>query len=148
MKHAIAVQENEDLLLILKINRSPRGDIYLNFLRSGSWNPHVSMHASGQYHHKSYNNTFGIHQWQNPDSDFVGTKNLVTFGISKDEPSAINKPCISGNYTTIFKIPSDDLKTDKYKTFISIDISEANGVPIITPGATIVKKRELNDAIP
>jgi hypothetical protein len=48
----------------------------------------------------------------------------------------------------MFEIPISDLSTDRYRTMISVDITEPNGQPITTPGSTVVRQAVFKDAVP
>jgi hypothetical protein len=41
-----------------------------------AWNPHVTLHVSGQKHSKSYNRASVVRQTQVPNSQFEGRENL------------------------------------------------------------------------
>lgn len=149
-RYAVAVRDREDLLLFLAICRAPDGDVYVNFPRDyePDWKPHSSYHASGQHHHKSFGYKAPVRYRPKPDASFRGTENVVTTGIASDEPRAISTPCHSASFEDVFEIPLSDLRADKYRTFVSVDISDRDGKPIITPGAKVIRHAVFKDAVP
>ena len=51
--YAVAVRDGHELFLFCRIRRTVTGDVYVLPPRPDpDWNPHVSYHASGQYHVK------------------------------------------------------------------------------------------------
>ena len=149
-KYAVAVRDGEDLLLFLSICRGPQGDVYVNFPRDDepAWKPHSSYHASGQHHQKSFGHKALVRDRQKPDVNFRGTENVVTTGIASDEPRAINILCQSASFVDVFEIPLSDLRPEKYRTFVSVDISEPDREPIITPGAKVIRQAVFQDRVP
>jgi hypothetical protein len=144
------VRDESDLFLILTIVRSKSGDVYVNFLRDdpSTWKPHTSYHASGQHHHKSFNKKLLLVYEQKPDTNFKGTINVVQTGIASDEPRAINIPCIPSEFHEIVEISLSDLKSEKYRTHLSVNLTEVGGAPIITPGAKIFRQAIFKDRMP
>src|SRR6266699_371046 len=88
VQFAVAVRDENDLFLWLRIRRSPAGDVYValptgrNQLEWKKWNPHASYHRDGQFHHKSFDRRQVSQERQNPDPGFLGTENLITRGIA------------------------------------------------------------------
>ena len=103
------------------------------------WKPHVSYHASGQYHVKGDGHPYHVSHWQKPDTSFLGTHNLSTMGIASNEPRITNAPCRSEDYAEVFEISVNDLRPDMYRTMLSVDLMEPSGQPIMTPGAKILR---------
>ena len=147
---AVAVRDVADLFLFLSISRGPKDDVYVNFPRDNrpSWKPHSSYHASGQHHQKSFGQKFLVHHRQQPNKNFRGTENVVSTGIASDEPRAIGMPYQPTAFHEVFEIPISDLRPEHYRTFISVDIAGANGQPIITPGAKVIRQAIFQDAVP
>lgn len=147
---AVAVRDGSDLFLFLSVCRTPSGDVYVNFPRDckPDWKPHSSYHASGQHHQKSFGHKAIVRKGPKPDSTFSGAQNVVTTGIAADEPRAIHSPCPAGDFEGVFEIPISDLSRDKYRTMISVDITEPDGQPITTPGSTVVRQAVFRDAVP
>lgn len=148
---AVAVRDGADLLQVFTIRRAAAGDIYINHKRDwmAGWDPHTSYHASGQHHHKAFNRKLLTkRQLQRPAPGFKGSQNIVTHGISADEPRAIATPCRPSSFDQVFEIPCSDLKLAKYHTYLSDDITDSNAQPIITPAAKILRQAILKDALP
>jgi len=148
--YAVAVRDNKQLFLFLSICRTPQGDVYVNFPRNHkpNFNPHSSYHTSGQHHQKSFGHKAMVRYRQKPDANFRSTENVITTGIASDEPRAINMPCQTTDFHEVFEIPVSELRPEKYRTMISVDITEAGGKPIITPGGRVVRQAIFKDEIP
>lgn len=148
--YAVAVRDDKELFLFLSICRGSEGDIYVNFPRDyePDWKPHSSFHASGQHHQKSFGHKYMVRQEQKPDETFWGSKNVVSTGIAADEPRAINTSYQATDFQGVFEIPISELRKEKYRTMISVDITDTSGKPIITPGARILRQTIFKDAIP
>jgi hypothetical protein len=153
---AVAVRDGPDLLLLVTINRGPKGDIYVNLLhRDGympggvsGWNPHTSRHASGQQHDKSFNRKLRVYHRLPPDANFPGIDNIVSFGVARRDARTIKEPCVPGDFDEVFEIPADLLSTAEYRTHIAVDVMEPGEKPIITPGAKIVRAHVIADRLP
>lgn len=147
---AVAVRDGSDLFLFASISRGLKGDVYVNFPRDREpkWKPHSSYHASGQHHHKSFGYNALVHHRKKPDVNFSGTENLVTTGISREEPREINVPCPTADFDDVFEIPISDLRPEKYRTYLSVDLAEPNGSPIIYPGAKVIRQKITQNVIP
>jgi hypothetical protein len=147
---AVAVRNGADLFLILSICRGPQGDVYVNFPREHepNWKPHSSYHASGQHHQKSFGHKFLVNHRQKPNADFSGTENVVTTGIALDETVAIKRPCQAVDFQEVLEIPLCELRPEKYRTLVSVDVTEPNAQPLIPLGATVVRQAVFQDAIP
>jgi hypothetical protein len=146
----IAARDGSDLFLVLSVCRGPKGDVYVNFHRDHDpdWKPHASYHASGQHHQKSHGHKSLVQQGQKPDQQFTGSHNVVTTGIASDEPRAIGNLWRTSDFSAMFEIPLAELRPEKYRTLVSVDISEPGGQPITTPGATIIRNVVFQDATP
>jgi hypothetical protein len=125
---AVAVRDGADLFLVLTICRGPQGDVYVNFPRDHEpdWKPHSSYHASGQHHHKSFGHKPLVRHAQKPNASLTGTENVVTTGITSDEPRAGNTQCVASDFQEVFEIPLAALRPEKYHTMTSVDIAEPN----------------------
>jgi hypothetical protein len=147
-QYAIAVRDGKNLLLHLTVCRSASGDVYVNVPRDHEpkWKPHSSYHASGQHHHKSFNHKALLKHRQKPGANFRGTENVVTQTISVDEVRAVNSICRPADYEQVFEVPADQLGTGQ--TLVSVDLSEPNGKPIITPGPKTLQEHSIRDGVP
>jgi hypothetical protein len=147
--YAVAVRDGDELFLFCRIRRAVTGDIYVTIPRSvPDWSPHVSYHASGQYHVKSYDHPYHVSHWQRPDANFQTTRNMSTMGIAASEPRITNAPCKVEDYTEVFEIPIRDLRPEMHRTMLSVDLTEPSGQPIITPGARILRQAIFQDVVP
>ena len=148
-KYAVAVRDG-DLFLFLSVSRSHAGDVYVNFPRDQveKYEPHSSYHASGQHHQKAFEKKALVKHQQKPNSNFQGTENVLTTSIASEEPRAVNTLCKVEEFQEVFEIPISDLRPEKGRTMISIDIMEARGEPTTSPGATIVRQVVFQDSIP
>jgi hypothetical protein len=147
---AVAVRDADDLLLVFSICRDPHGDVYVNFPRDHdpAWKPHSSYHASGQHHQKSYGHKALVYHRQRPDVNLRGTVNVVTLPIASNEPRAINTPCQENTFKDVVYIPLRDVRSERYRTFLSVDVTDSNGEPTIAPGAAIIRQAVFKDAVP
>jgi len=148
--YAVAVRDGQDLFLFLSICRGPQGDVYVNFPRDCKprWKPHSSYHASGQQHQRSFGHKFLVQHGHKPDANFINTANVVTTGIASDEPRLINTFCQATDFQEVFEIPIGELRSEKYRPFLSVDITEVNGSPIITPEAKVLRQAIFQDSVP
>jgi len=147
---AVAVRDGADLSLVLSVCRAPQGDVYVNFPRDHEpdWKPHSSYHASGQHHQKSFGQKFLVNHRQEPNANFSGAENVVTTGLALDEILAVKRPFQAGDFQDVFEIPLSELRPEKYRTLISVDVAEPNAQPIITPGATVIRQAVFRDTVP
>lgn len=147
---AIAVRDNE-LFLEATVVRTVAGDVYVNVVRDHDpvWKPHISYHASGQHHHKSY----GVaptppQRKQKPDTKFKGTANVDSFGLASGEYKLFVQPCDPSNYSAVFEIPACLLRPEKYRTYVYTDLVEPGMAPMLYPDASILKQETYRDAEP
>jgi hypothetical protein len=147
--YAVAVRDGHELFLFCRINRTVTGDVYVIPPRADpNWNPHVSYHASGQHHVKSYDQPYHVSHWQRPNANLQGTRNMSTMGIAAREPRITNAPCKIEDYTEIFEIPISELRAEEYHTFVSVDLTESSAQLIIAPGARILRQAIFQDTRP
>jgi len=145
--YAVAVRDGEELFLFLRIKRNRRGEVFVLIWREDKgWDPHASYHADGQTHQKSFDHPSIARQRQKPDAHFRGTENLVTMGIAADEPRLINDPCKPDQFSEVFEIPVAELRPEKYRSYIAVDLVEP-GEPAIS-GARILRQTVFKDAVP
>jgi hypothetical protein len=153
-KFAVAIRDEDDLFLWLRIKRDARGDVYC-IIPTGRaepewkrWNPHVSQHRDGHVHHKSFWQTIFRRKRQKPDPDFKGTEQLVTRSIASDEPRSFGVPCNPDEFSEVMEVPISIISPLKYETHISVDLTEPDGEPIITPGSQIIAQHTFKDSVP
>ncbi len=87
-------------------------------------------------------------QHQKPDSNFQGTKQMVTRPISSDEPRLVGVICDPTKFDEVMEVPVSMLSSKKYETNIAVDVTEPGGQAIITPGGKILLQHALADTIP
>ncbi len=82
---AVAVRDAGRLFLLVRVKRSPEGDVYvfdahiepkdwLGPTGWKDWNPNTSYHASGELHQKWFDKEFIIRYRPKPDSTFRGPR--------------------------------------------------------------------------
>lgn len=149
MKIAIAVRD-VDLFLMATVVRTQATDVYVNWPRDHKpdWKPHTSYHASGQHHQKSFGTVLNVQKKQKPDLNFKGTKAVVSFGIAVGEHKAVNVPCHSGEFSSVFEIPHVLVRPETYRTFLHVDLIEPGEEPTLFPGATILMQETYKDTVP
>ena len=67
---------------------------------------------------------------------------------SAHEPRAFGVVCNLGEFDAVMELSVGDLDDTKYTTMVSVDLTERDGSPFITPGATILARHRFDDAIP
>jgi hypothetical protein len=147
--YGVAVRDGHELFLVCRIRRTVTGDVYVIPPRPDpDWKPHVSYHASGQYHVKGYGHPYHVSHWQRPDANSQTTRHMSTMGIAASGPRMTNAPCKVEDYTEVFEIPLRDLRPEEYRTFLAVDLTEPSGQPTMTPGARILRQAIFQDSIP
>lgn len=148
--YAVAVRDGDDLLLCFRICRSPKGDVYVEFPRDHDrgWKPHSSYHASGRHHQKSYGHKNYVVQRERPDANFSGTQCVVQMPIASDEPRKIKVLCNVADFQELFEIAVGEIRPDKYRTGISVDLTDTISQPILIPGAAIIQQSVYKDVLP
>jgi hypothetical protein len=151
---AIAVRDGPELFLWIRIRRSGRTDIYYMIPtgRSGpewkKWNPHGSYHGGGQVHHKSFDRKMVQAQRQQPNAGFKGQEHLVVRPISSDEPRAFGVVCNPAEFDEIMELSVSIISSDKYRTSISIDLTDANTRPNPPVLGPLIAQHAFKDAVP
>ena len=138
-RFAVAVRDGTVLFLWLWIKRAPAADIYV-MLPTGrsdpywkNWNPHASYHASGQFHHKSFDGRLLVKHLQKPDENFVGVHNLLQRGIAAHEPRAFGVICNLADFHQIAEFSVALLDPHSFKTYTNVDIAGPADSPTV-PG--------------
>jgi hypothetical protein len=131
------------------VRREPKGDVYVNWPRDDlKWKPHASFHASGQHHQKSHNRKMALAHCEKPDANFRGARMVAGTPISADEPRTINRPCELVAFGGVVEIPLSELRLEKYRNMITVEIVEPNHVADIVPNGRIVRQAVFKDAMP
>jgi hypothetical protein len=71
---------------------------------------------------------------------FTGTVNLVTTGISNDEPATIGVRCDASQFDGVLEIAADEVRPERYRTMVAVDVVGADKRPTILPGARIIRQ--------
>ena len=151
---AVAIRDRTDLFLWLRIRRGPQGDVYVIHPTGRTdreykkWNPHESHHRDGRVHHKSFDKKLLAKQSQKPDLDYKGTENLITRPIARGEPRAFGVLCNKGDFYQTMEVQGSTLSSKKYETYVSVDLTEPGGQPLLIPGAKITAQQIFDDSIP
>lgn len=146
---AIAVRDG-DLFLLATVVRKAATDVYVNWPRDHvvGWKPHTSYHASGQHHQKGYGKILEASKKQRPDASFRGTVNVVFFGVATGEHAAVNVRCDPKDFTAVFEIPLGLVGSEKYSTYVYVDLVEPGVNPLLIPGATLLSQEWYKDTEP
>ena len=89
-----------------------------------------------------------VDQRQKPDAAFVGTVNVVTFGIATGESKALNVACDSARFDDVFEIPTSLLRQKKYESYVYVDLVQPGAAPVLFPGAKNLLQEAYSDAEP
>ncbi len=148
--YAVSVRHGQDILLFLSICRGTKGDVCVNFPREDKprWKPHSTYHASGQHHQRSFGHNAIVQHGQKPDANFRNTANVVATGIASDDPRATNALCQTADFQEVFEILIGELRPEKYRTSLSVDITEANGKQITEPETKVLLQAIFQDIVP
>jgi hypothetical protein len=146
--YAVAVRDDQ-LYLILRVRRSPKGEVFVMFPREDpDWDPHSSIHIDGTHHQKSFDHKFHVQVGDKPTVEPKETRNVVTTGVAAGEARVINAPCKANEFSDVFEIPEVMLRPEKYRTHISVDLTSPGGTPIIPHGARILQQHVVNEVVP
>ena len=139
--YAIVAKHSNKLQLLATIRRKGT-DIYLLFPhdRNGSrlddgteWNPHVSYHASGQHHVKTYNQFIvSPDQRQPPDAAFAGSEPYFDLGLGQGDWARRPEVSDPTRYAEFFTISADELNSADYY-LLSLHIIARDGAPSHRP---------------
>ena len=150
---AVAVRDGDKLSLFLRIRRNRKGEVFVKLAAGDSepdWDPHVSYHESGQFHHKSHDRPFSVHTKQKPGPRFRGTEHLGNFVIDAELARALPR-CKVQQFSEILEIPIEIIGprgTDP-RTGVSVDLVEPGTSPTeAVPRGRIVDERVFDKAVP
>ena len=154
---AVAVRDEDDLFLWLRLKRAAATDIYY-MIPTGredesdwkKWDPHGSWHRDGKFHHKSFDQkVFPAEQEQKPDAAFKGTRQLISRGLASDEPRAFGVRCDTTKFADVMEFSAVMLSPKHYETYTSVDLCEPGLQPLLMGGEEdILLQRVFDDAIP
>jgi len=147
--YGVAVRDDSGLFLVADVCRRARGDVYVNLPRpyDPGFEPHSSVHASGQYHHKSFGRAFDVRHVQRPDRDFRGTHNIVTTTIGRGRARRLGIPCKRDDYHCVMEIRDCDLRPEETSNHLYFDIVEPGVMPTHFTGTTL-QQCLATDAVP
>ena len=128
--HAIAVQDAQGLHLVARVTRRPTGIYYLiprdaeafQIDSDMNWDPHVSYHADGSHHIKSFGQlALTRMKRQALNSTFSGAEPL--FAQSFQPGELHNLPMLSNasSFVDVFEIPVDRLRSSNHYT-LALDL--------------------------
>lgn len=148
--YAVVVRDGSELFLVLRIHRSPRGEVFVLIPRDNEpgWDPHVSRHADGREHHKSYGFKCFTRVLSKPNPNFVGVDAIITIPIASDEPRKLNIGYDPAKFTDAFEIRMNDLRPEHFRSQLVVDLVEP-GVPRKPySGEMIVRQKIFNSGAP
>ena len=149
---AVVVRDPDNLFLFLRVRRAPSG-VYVLFPRDPDWDPHISYHTSGRYHHKSFRHRvhLPVQQRQPLDLGFRGTEHMVLIPIDVEGVRAVNAICRVEQFSQLFEIPVEKLGPTlaDSRTSLVVDLAEPGSPPHeAVPGGHVVDQRIFDDAVP
>ena len=143
------VVRDGDLFLFWRIRRSDKGDVYVLFPHDQEANPHASYHADGKHHQKSSDQRLQTAvQRQRPDNSFQGVENVVCTGIAAGDAQAINVKCQASDFAEVLEIDHNFLVPTKFKTYLSVDLTDSNGGAGVRFGSRVVDQKTFKDRLP
>jgi hypothetical protein len=146
--YAIAVRDKK-LYLVLRLTRNTKGEIFVMFPREDKdWDPHTSAHRDGTVHHKYFDHKSVVRKPREAGGPFNETVTLLTTGFASDQPRKIDVVCETDQFSEVFEIPVSDLRPEKYRTNIQIDLLPPGGQPNIPHGVKIIRQETYQDAVP
>ena len=141
-RYAIAIEDGSDLRLPLVVRRSPKGEIFVLYLRDGGWNPHASYHLDGQYHFKGDDQIVTLSQRQPLDQRFKGAEHLGSFG-GHDTAVPI---CIPSNFTSVIRIPRRIV--NGMRSRVLVDLVEPGILPAPQHRSGLLREETFRDFAP
>ncbi len=144
--YAVTVRDGNKLYLPFWVRRAAKGDIY-GFIpretppekrRRNNWNPHVSRHADGQLHQKSFNHKGLVKRCQKLGAHFKGVENLVVTDITAEGVRAVNITFSPDRFTDVIEVPITDIEQEPL--FIALDVVE-KGHSIPHAGKRMIERR-------
>jgi len=154
--HAIAVRDAQGLRLVARVVRRPSGIYYLiprdakafQIESDKNWDPHVSYHADGSHHIKSFGQLALTRMKRQPlNSTFSGAEPL--FAHSFQPGDLHNLPMLSNasSFVDVFEIPVDRLTASDHYTF-ALDLLEPGAERLGGPWLEVVLELSFQDASP
>jgi len=152
--HAIAVRDAQGLHLVARVARRPSGIYYLiprdakalQIDSDENWDPHVSYHADGSHHIKSFGQlALPPIKRQALNSTFSGAEPL--FAQSVQPGDLLNLPMLSNasSFVDVFEIPVDRLRASDHYT-LAVDLLEPGAGRLGGPWLEVVLEHLFQDA--
>lgn len=156
---AVAARDDKELFLILHVKWSVRGEIYviprINWQphpslgpRGPKWNPHASYKVSGDLFIKSFDEKMVRMRVQPLDASFRGAQSVWPVPVARNEPRSTGIECDASEFSDVFEIPVGELRPEKYRTYVDVQVVEPGGEPQFTPDTKVLRQKVLKDAIP
>jgi hypothetical protein len=148
---AVAVRDDTNLWLALRIHRGRDGSVYVMWPRDSDWDPHTTYHASGSYWQRTSGEKLQPSQRQKLDSSFRGSEMVVSTGVTLSGVRATGVVCDPENFDQVFEISATDLPSPP-RVCLSVHVSETEVVsaPLSgsIPGQVVRKQSTYGDGIP
>src|SRR5262249_55226396 len=114
------------------------------------WNPHVSLHRDGGFHHKSYDRKLPLpKKVRAPDAGFKGSLHVLQRPSACHEPRSFGVMCDPAEFSDVMEIPIGMLSQKEYETYVSVDFTDAHGAPSFnTSEGQILAQHAFKDALP
>ena len=143
-RYGVAVEDANELWLVLWIRRSPKGEFFVMVPRDSNWDPHTSYHLDGTFHAKSYRQTFpSLRKKQPLTGSFRGRESLGRhFGYGPKSVGAIADPSA---FTGLIRLPPNVL--GPRDGAVDVDLIEP-GTELPTPELPIVAREIFREFTP
>jgi hypothetical protein len=151
VKYAVSVQRNDGNYLLLRIIRTPQGDIYVPYRLAGApkqRKPHISIHEDGKAHYKDWKKE-SLNRWLSPpDQSFRGTVNITNLVVGPEKGRGLTQRFNVGEFSDFFEIDIQGLSSGEVSTQISLDIVEPGEQPDLVQGGRIIRQKTFSDKNP
>jgi hypothetical protein len=143
-RYAVAVRDGSDLLLILWVRRSPKGEFFvMRPMTDQTWNPHTSYHLDGTFHTKSFDRKTLEQKRQPLTGTFRGTEPLG--GESGYSPKKTGAICDPAAFSGVVEVGPGVL--GPRNGVVLVDLVEPGCEPISHP-STLIKQKIFRDVTP
>jgi hypothetical protein len=149
--YAVSVHRKDGNYLLLRIIRTPQGDIYVPYPLAGApkqWKPHISIHRNGKADHKDWKEEFLSRWLAPPDKTFPGTENIVNLAVGPEQGYGLTERFDSRSFRDFFEIDIQGLSSGEVSTQISLDIVEPGKQPDLVQGGRIIRQKTFSDKNP
>jgi hypothetical protein len=149
---AVSVRDGEDLLLVLRVNRNAKGEVYAvparndpGWSKKANWDPHASVKKDGSWHIKSYDRKVLKGRKQKPDKDFRGSQDV--WSEAMPDARAVNIKCDPTEFDEVFEIPIQEVRTAKHPNLV-VTIVSPNTEPVPPNESQLIRRKVLRDGEP